>query len=65
MVTLDIVFKVLHVPRVVHPNYPNCERLKTMSKDELMFMFCEQPSDLGDCENTVARPLLKVRGFLI
>ena len=44
MVTLDIVFEVLHVPRVAHPDYPGCDRLKTVSKDELISLFCETPS---------------------
>ena len=34
MVTSDIVFEVLHVPRVNHPDYPGCDRLKTMFKDK-------------------------------
>ena len=44
----DIVFEVLHVPKVAHPDYPGCDRLKTVSKDELMSAFCERPSDWGD-----------------
>ena len=48
VVTADIVSKVLHVPRIVNPNYPSCERLKTVSKDELISSFCEHPSDWGD-----------------
>ena len=49
VVTSDIVSEVLHVPRVEHPDYPGCDRLKTMSKDELISSFCEHPSDWGDC----------------
>ena len=48
MVTSDIVSEVLNVLRVAHPNYPGYERLKTMSKDELIFAFCEHPSNWGD-----------------
>ena len=48
MITLDIVFDVLHVPRVVHPDYPSCDRLKTVSKDKLISSFCERPSNWGD-----------------
>ena len=48
MVTLDIVSNVLHIPRVAHPDYPGCDCLKTMSKDELMSSFCERPSNWGD-----------------
>ena len=44
VVTSDIVSKVLHVPRVAHPDYPDCNRLRTVSKDELSSQFCETPS---------------------
>ena len=44
VVTPEIVSKVLHVPRVAHPKYPGCERLRTMSKNELSSHFCETPS---------------------
>ena len=48
MVTSDIVFEVLHVPRVTHPDYPSCDRLRTMSKDKLMSLFCETMFSWGD-----------------
>ena len=41
MVTWDIVSEVLHVPRVEHLDYLNCERLRAMSKDEMISAFCE------------------------
>ena len=44
VVTSDIVSEVLHVLRVVHPNYLGYERLRTVSKDELVSLFCETPS---------------------
>ena len=44
VVTLDIISEVLHVPRVVHPDYPGYEHLKIVSKDELLSHFCERPS---------------------
>ena len=44
VVTLEIVSEVPHVPRVAHPNYPDCERLRTVSKDELSSRFCKTPS---------------------
>ena len=44
VVTSEIVSEVLHVPRVAHPDYPGCEHLKTVSKDELLSRFCETPS---------------------
>ena len=52
VVTPEIVFKVLHVPRVVHPNYPSCACLWIVSKDELSSSFCETPSSWGDGQNT-------------
>ena len=39
MVTPDIVLEVLYVPRVAHPDYPYCDCLRTVSKDELMSLF--------------------------
>ena len=52
VVTPGIVSKVLHVPRVTHPNYPSCEHLRIVSKDKLSSLFCETPSSLGDHQNT-------------
>ena len=48
IVTPEIVSKVLHVPRVAHPDYPSCKRMRTVSKDELSSRFCETPSSWGD-----------------
>ena len=42
VVTPDIVSDVLYVSRVEHPDYPGYDRLKTMSKDELISSFCEK-----------------------
>ena len=64
MVTLDIVFEVLHVPRVAHPDYPGCDRLKTVSKDELISLFCETPSSWGDIQNTCWSTFAKGPRFL-
>ena len=33
MVTSDIISEVLHVSRVEHLDYPNCDRLRTVSTD--------------------------------
>ena len=52
VVTSDLIFEVLHVPRVAHPDYPGCNHLRTVSKDELMSLFCETPSSWGDHQNT-------------
>ena len=32
VVTPKIIFNVLHVPRVLHPDYPSCPHLRTVSK---------------------------------
>ena len=45
VVTLKIVSDVLCVFNVEHPDYPNCDCLKTVSKYELIFAFCECPSN--------------------
>ena len=42
--TSQLVADVLHVPRVEHPDYPSCERLRIVSKDEMIFSFCERPA---------------------
>ena len=47
-VTLQLVANVPSVPRIEFPDYPSCECLQTVSKDELMAAFCERPSDWGD-----------------
>ena len=64
MVTPDIVFDVLHVPRVVHPDYPGCDRFKTVSKDELISAFCECSSDWGDHQFTPFLAFAKGPRFL-
>ena len=43
-VTLQLVVDVLRVPRIEFLDYPGCERLRTVSRDELMSSFCEHPS---------------------
>ena len=48
VVTQEIISEVLHVPRVAHPDYPSCEGMRTVSKDELSSRFCETPSSWGD-----------------
>ena len=52
VVTPGIVFEVLHMPRIAHPNCPGCEHLRTVSKDELLSLFCETPSSWGNHQNT-------------
>nr|POE64386.1 hypothetical protein CFP56_12432 [Quercus suber] len=45
--TPEIVSDVLRVRRVEHLDYPGCDRLRTVSKDELISAFCKCPSDWG------------------
>ena len=40
-ITPQLVADVLRVPRIEFPDYPGCERLRTVSRDELMSAFCE------------------------
>ena len=44
VVTPEIVSEVLHVPRIAHLDYPGCDRLRTVSKEELSSLFCKTPS---------------------
>ena len=55
VVTLEVVFEVLHVLRITYLNYPGYEHLRIVSKDELSSRFCETTSSWGDRQNT---PLL-------
>ena len=64
MVTLDLVSNVLHVPKVEHPDYPNCEHLRTVSKDELISAFCERPSDWGNHQFTPCSTFAKGPRFM-
>ena len=43
-VTPQLVADVLRIPRIKFPNYPSCEHLRTVSRDELMSSFCERPT---------------------
>ena len=47
-ITPQLVTDVLHVPRIEFPDYPSYERLRTVSRDELMSSFCERPTTWGD-----------------
>ena len=48
VVTPQLVADVFHVPRVEHPDYPGCERLSIVSKNEVISAFCERLADWGD-----------------
>ena len=64
VVTPEIVSKVLHVPRVARLDYPGYEHLRTVSKDEILSLFCETPSSWGDCQNTPCSGFVKGPRFL-
>ena len=64
VVTPNTVSEVLHAPKVVHPDYPNYDRLRTVSKDELPSLFCETPLSWGDRQNTACSGFLKGPRFL-
>ena len=64
VVTPKIVSEVLRVPWVVHHDYPSCDLLRTMSKDELSSLFCETPSSWGDRQNTPCSAFAKGLRFL-
>ena len=64
VVTSDIVFDMLHIPKVEHPDYPVCECLRTVSKDELISAFCERPSDWGDRQFTPCSTFAKGPRFI-
>ena len=64
IVTLNLISEVLHIPRVVHPDYPSCAQLRTVSKDDLISHFCETPSIWGGKLNTPCSSFTKGPRFL-
>ena len=64
VVTPDLISEVLHVSRVVHPDYLGCDRLRTVSKEELSYLFYETPSSWGDRQNTPYSGFAKGPRFL-
>ena len=64
VVTLHLVADVLHVSRVKHPDYPSCEHLRIVSKDEMIFAFYERPADWGDCQFTPCKAFAKGPRFM-
>ena len=55
---------MFQVPRIEFPDHPSCERLQTVSKDELMAAFCERPFDWGNHQFTPCRPFVKGPRFI-
>ena len=64
VVTPNLICKALHILRVAHPDYLGCDRLKTVSKDELSSLFCETSSSWGDRQNTLCSGFAKGPRFL-
>ena len=63
-VTLQLVADMLRVPRIKFLDYPGCERLRTVSRDELMSAFCENPTAWGEHLFTPCRPFAKGPRFM-
>ena len=64
IVTPQLVADVLHVPRVEHPDYPGCERLRTVSKDEMISSFYERLTNWGDRQFTPCKAFAKGPRFM-
>ena len=64
VVTPDIVSDVLYVPRVEYPDYPGCDRLKTMFKDKFISSFCERLLIGVSVSSLIVQALLKALVFL-
>ena len=63
-VTLQLVADVLRVPRIEFPNYPGCEHLRTVSRDELTFAFCKRPTAWSERLFTPCQPFAKGPRFM-
>ena len=63
VVTSNLIFEVLHVPRVALLDYLSYDCLQTMSRDELLSHFCETPSTWGE-QNTPCSGFAKGLRFL-
>ena len=55
-VTPQLVVDVLRVPRIDFLDYPSCECLRTVSRNELMSSFCKRPTAWGERLFTPCRP---------
>ena len=63
-VTPQLVVDVLRVPRIEFPDYPSCECLRTVSRDELMSSFCERLTTWGERLFTPCQPFAKGPRFM-
>ena len=64
VVTPELVFDVLRVPRVEHLDYPGYERLRTVSKDKMISAFCERPANWSDRQFTPCKTFAKGPRFM-
>ena len=64
VVASDLIFEVLHIPKVMHPDYPSCDCLRIVFRDELFSHFCETLSIWGGKLNTPCSGLAKGPRFL-
>ena len=55
---------MLRVLKIEFPDYPSCERLRTVSRDELMSSFCERLTAWGERLFTPCRPFAKGPRFM-
>ena len=63
-ITPQLVVDVLRVPRIKFLDYPSCEHLRTVSRDELMFAFYERPTAWGERLFTPRQPFVKGPRFM-
>ena len=63
-ITPQLVADMLRVPRIEFLDYPSCERLRTVSRDELMSSFCERPTAWGERLFTSCRLFAKDPRFM-
>ena len=59
-ITPQLVTDLFRVLRIEFPDYPGCEYLRTMSRDEFMSAFCECPTTYGERVSHHVDLLLKV-----
>ena len=64
VVTPNLISEVLHIPKVAHLDYPRCERLQTVSKDDFFSHFYEKPFLWGGALNTPCLGFAKGPRFL-
>ena len=64
VVTPQIIADVLRVPRVKFPDYLRCDRLRTVSKDEMISSFYERLADWGDRQFTPCLTFAKGPRFM-